>query len=68
VLLVVTVLLWIGAQLTRRIEWLLPYAAGLGVALIVGGFIHEWWKSRSPYPPRAKELEAPAEKRDPLDV
>lgn len=47
VVLVATVLLWIGAELTKRIEWLLPYAAAAGVLLIVGGFIFEVWKKRS---------------------
>ena len=47
VVLVATVLLWIGAELTKRIEWVLPYAAGLGVLMVVSGFIYELWKSRS---------------------
>lgn len=42
VILVVTVLVWIGAELTRRVEWMLPYAAALGVLLIVGGAIYEF--------------------------
>jgi hypothetical protein len=46
VVLVATVLLWIGAELTKRIEWLLPYAAGVGVLMTVGGFIYEVWKKR----------------------
>ena len=47
VVLVATVLLWIGAELTKRVEWALPYAAGLGVLMVVSGFIYELWKSRS---------------------
>jgi hypothetical protein len=52
--LVATVLLWIGAELTKRIEWALPYAGGLGVVLVVGGSIYELWKARGgarPMPP-----------------
>ena len=55
VVLVATVLLWIGAELTRRIEWLLPYSGGLGVLMVVGGFIYELWKSRAARPPSSKE-------------
>lgn len=44
--LVATVLLWIGAELTKRIEWALPYAGGIGVLMVMGGIIYELWKSR----------------------
>ncbi len=47
VVLVVTVLLWIGAELIKRIEWILPYAAGIGVLMVVAGFIYELWKKRA---------------------
>jgi hypothetical protein len=57
VVLVATVLLWIGAELTKRIEWLLPYAAALGVLMVVSGFVYEVWKKRgssaAPPPPGA---------------
>jgi len=46
VLVVVTVLLWIGAELTRRIEWILPYVGAVGVILIVTGAIYESYKGR----------------------
>jgi len=46
VVLVATVLLWIGAELTKRIEWALPYAGGIGVLMVMGGIIYELWKSR----------------------
>ena len=59
VLLVVTVLLWIGAELTKRIEWALPYAGGLGVAMVVGGFIYELWKIRTARPSPFKKEEKP---------
>jgi hypothetical protein len=41
VVLVVTVLIWIGAELTRRVEWILPYSGALGVFLVVVGAIYE---------------------------
>ena len=44
-LLVITVLLWIGAEFTRRVESLFPYAAGLAVALILAGAIQEVWRA-----------------------
>jgi hypothetical protein len=47
VVLVATVLLWIGAELTKRIAWALPYAGSIGVLMIMGGFIYELWKSRA---------------------
>ena len=50
VVMVATVLLWIGAELTKRVEWALPYSAGIGVLMVVGGFIYELWKSRARKP------------------
>jgi hypothetical protein len=47
VLLVATALLWIGAELTRRIEVAFPYLAGLAAALILFGAIQEIWRSRA---------------------
>jgi hypothetical protein len=44
ILIVGSVLVWIGAELTRRIEWLLPYTGGAGVALVVAGAVFEWWR------------------------
>lgn len=44
ILIVASVLVWIGAELTRRIEWLLPYTGGAGVALVVAGTVFEWWR------------------------
>jgi hypothetical protein len=37
VVVVATVLLWIGAELTKRIEWLLPWLGGAGVVLLLAG-------------------------------
>jgi hypothetical protein len=60
VVLVATVLLWIGAELTKRVAWALPYSGAAGVLMIVGGFIYELWKSRvhkpaSPPPDESKK-------------
>jgi hypothetical protein len=57
VVMVATVLLWIGAELTKRVEWALPYSGGIGVLLVVGGFIYELWKSRAPKSPPSSEGE-----------
>jgi hypothetical protein len=45
ILIVASVLVWMGAELTRRIEWLLPYTGGAGVALVVAGAVFEWWRA-----------------------
>ncbi|MCS7066643.1 MAG: hypothetical protein NZL85_10295 [Fimbriimonadales bacterium] len=36
-----SVLLWLGAVLLRNIEWILPWSAGVGVALILIGMAME---------------------------
>ena len=41
-------LLYIGGQIIRTIEWFLPWAAGVGVALILIGLFAEMQKSRKP--------------------
>ncbi|HSH17386.1 MAG TPA: hypothetical protein VLD18_15205, partial [Verrucomicrobiae bacterium] len=46
VTLVATVSLWLGAELTKRVEWILPYTGGLAVLMIIGGFVYEWRKTR----------------------
>ena len=46
VTLVATVSLWLGAELTKRVEWILPYTGGLAVAMIIGGFVYEWRQTR----------------------
>jgi hypothetical membrane protein len=43
-------LLYIGGQIIRTIEWFLPWAAGVGVALILIGLFAEMQKSRKPKP------------------
>jgi hypothetical protein len=46
VTLVATVSLWLGAELTKRVEYILPYTGGLAIAMIIGGFVYEWRKTR----------------------
>lgn len=41
VVLMATLLLWLGVELAKRIEWFLPYAGGLGLSLIAAGFFLE---------------------------
>ncbi len=43
-------LLYIGGQIIRTIEWFLPWAAGVGVALILIGLFVEMQKSGKPKP------------------
>jgi hypothetical protein len=53
-----SVLIWLGAHLTRRIEWIVPYAIGVGVALIVVGFLMEMRrqdKSVAARPPETRD-------------
>lgn len=47
-LVVAAALIWLGAEFTRRVEWILPYVAGLGVALMLGGVGLEVWRRRRP--------------------
>ncbi len=46
VVLMASLLLWLGAELAKRVEWFLPYAAGFGLALIALGYYLEIRKSR----------------------
>ncbi|MCG3146789.1 MAG: hypothetical protein PCFJNLEI_00223 [Verrucomicrobiae bacterium] len=41
VVLVATALVWVGAELAKRIEWLLPYTAVIGIVLLVIGVAQE---------------------------
>lgn len=59
VVLVATVLLWIGAELTKRVEWALPYSGAIGVLAVVGGFIYEIWKSRARKSPTTSSADDP---------
>ncbi|GBC93362.1 hypothetical protein HRbin15_01853 [bacterium HR15] len=40
-----SVLLWLGAALLRKIEWILPWSAGVGIALILVSMAMELRKS-----------------------
>lgn len=46
VLVVAAACVWLGAELTRRIDWAVPYIGGAGVALIVAGTALEVYKAR----------------------
>ncbi len=41
-----TLLLWLGVELAKRIEWFLPYSGGLALSLIAGGYLLEIRKAR----------------------
>ena len=40
-------LLWLGAQLTRRAEWILPFTAGVGFILVLVGLYLEMQRRKS---------------------
>jgi len=46
-LLITSGLVWLGATLTRHVDWLLPYVAGAGAVLILIGAVIEIKASRS---------------------
>ena len=46
VVLMATLLLWLGVELAKRIEWFLPYSGGLALSLIAGGYLLEIRKAR----------------------
>lgn len=50
VVIVATALIWIGAELTKRIEWLLPYSAIAGALLLVAGVAQELARKRKAAP------------------
>ena len=47
VLIVAAASVWLGAELTRRIEWAVPYVGGAGVLLVILGVAREIWKAKS---------------------
>jgi hypothetical protein len=49
-LIVAAASIWLGAELTRRIEWAVPYAGGLGVVLMVAGVARELWAAKGAPP------------------
>jgi len=50
VLIVAAVSVWLGAELTRRIEWAVRYVGGAGVVLVVLGVALEFWKAKNAGP------------------
>jgi hypothetical protein len=48
VLITAAVSLWLGAELTRRIEWTVPYLGGAGIVLVVLAVVLEFWRARRP--------------------
>ena len=46
VLIVAAASVWLGAELTRRIEWTVPYVGGAGIILVILGVAREFWKSK----------------------
>jgi NADH:ubiquinone oxidoreductase subunit 6 (subunit J) len=44
-LIVAAASVWLGAELTRRIEWAVPYVGGAGVFLVVAGMVREVWSA-----------------------
>ena len=46
-IIVASALIWIGAELTRRIEWILPYTAGAGALFAVLGLFNEARRRRA---------------------
>ncbi|MDP3720177.1 MAG: hypothetical protein Q8T13_20635 [Acidobacteriota bacterium] len=50
VLIVAAASLWLGAELTRRIEWTVPYIGGAGIVLVVLGVVLEFWKAKNSNP------------------
>lgn len=44
-LIVAAASVWLGAELTRRIEWAVPYVGGAGVFLVVAGMAREVWSA-----------------------
>jgi hypothetical protein len=54
-----SVLLWIGAELAKRVEWMLPYSGAAGVLLVFIGLFLELQKKKSMTEPAA--IEAPGE-------
>lgn len=54
-----SVLLWIGAELAKRVEWMLPYSGAAGVLLVVIGLFMELQKKKALAEPAA--IEAPGE-------
>lgn len=48
-----SLLLWVGAELAKRVEWMLPYAGAAGVLLVVIGLFMELQKKKTADQPAA---------------
>jgi len=59
VVLMASLLLWLGVELAKRIEWFLPYSGGLGLSLISGGYLLEIRKARKARASQCNQLEQP---------
>ena len=59
VVLMATLLLWLGVELAKRIEWFLPYAGGLGLSLIAVGYLLEIRKARKARASKRTQQEQP---------
>jgi hypothetical protein len=46
VAIVVAVSIWLGAELSRRIEWAVPYVGAAGITLVIIGVAREFWKAK----------------------
>ena len=57
VVLMASLLLWLGVELAKRIEWFLPYSGGLGLSLVAGGYLLELRKARKARASKARQQE-----------
>ena len=46
IVLAASVLLWLGAELAKRVEWILPYTGGAGILLVLIGMFVELKKKK----------------------
>ena len=59
VLLMASLLLWVGVELATRIEWFLPYAGGIGLSLIAACYLLEIRKARKTRASQRSQPEQP---------
>jgi hypothetical protein len=59
VVLMASLLLWVGVELAKRVEWFLPYSGGLGLSLIAGGYLLELRKARKARASQRSQPEQP---------
>ena len=50
ILIVAAASVWVGAELTRRIEWTVPYVGGAGILLVAIGMAREFWVAKKTTP------------------